>query len=280
VLRGLGYGIVHTRDGYAFENAPVVPSLSLTIPEVLTLALAADLARDGDVDTATLGAVMAKLEALMPRDALALLRRDLAARVGDDGGAAQRTETLRIVQQARLQGRRVRITYETAMRGGARTERVVEPYHVQRHYNRFWMLTAYDHRRGAVIDFKLNRIHAAELLDERYTVPADFDIVAYRGGTWGLLRGEAGAPVDIELLFSAEAGRWVQEEDWSVPLTVEPCPDGSVRVRLRAGITPEMVKWILGYGPDCRVLTPDTLRNQVHTIAEATVELYGNQKVD
>ena len=47
---------------------------------------------------------------------------------------------------------RVRILYETGMRGGARSERVVEPYHLQR-YGRFWILIAYDHLRKEVRDF-------------------------------------------------------------------------------------------------------------------------------
>jgi predicted DNA-binding transcriptional regulator YafY len=168
------------------------------------------------------------------------------------------------------------MVYETGMRGGARSERVVEPYHLQR-YGRFWILIAYDHLRQAVRDFKVDRIRAAVLLEEHYTIPDDFDVATYRGTAWGLLRGEAGAPVDVELLFTAQAGRWVQEEDRGVPLTVESRPDGSVLVRLRVGITDEMVHWILGYGPECRVLAPDTLRHRVRTMAEETVGLYREQ---
>ena len=277
VLRhGLGYHIDRTRDGYVIQGAPIVPRLTLTMPEVLALALAAGLARDsGDVDTITLGAAIAKLEALVPPDMLSLLRRELA-RGRSNSTAARRSETLALLERAWLERRRVRMVYETGMRGGARSERVVEPYHLQR-YGRFWILIAYDHLRQAVRDFKVDRIRAAVLLEEHYTIPDDFDVATYRGTAWGLLRGEAGAPVDVELLFTAQAGRWVQEEDRGVPLTVESRPDGSVLVRLRVGITDEMVRWILGYGPECRVLAPDTLRQRVRTMAEETVGLYRDE---
>jgi predicted DNA-binding transcriptional regulator YafY len=235
---------------------------------VLALALAAGLARDsGDVDTVTLGAVIAKLEALVPPDTLSLLRRELARGRGNST-AARRSETLALLERAWLERRRVRMVYETGMRGGARSERVVEPYHLQ-HYGRFWILIAYDHLRQAVRDFKVDRIRAAVLLDEHYTIPDDFDLATYRGTTWGLLRGVAGHPVDVELLFSPQAGRWVQEEDWGVPLAIEIRTDGHVLVRMRIGITPEMVRWLLWYGSDCTILAPDSLRQLVRETADA-----------
>ncbi len=46
--------------------------------------------------------------------------------------------------------------------------------------------------------------------------------------------------------------------------------------RLTAGVTPEMVRWILGYGPHCRVLSPDELREQVRAIAQEVVNLHDN----
>lgn len=257
------------------RGAPSLPPLVLTPPEVLALALAVGLARDsGDVDTVTLGAVLAKLEALVPSEMLPLLRRDLAGGIGA-GTVVRRSGTLALLQHAHLESRRVRIVYETGMRGGARSQRIVEPYHLQ-HYGRFWVLIAYDHLRREVRDFKVDRIRTATLLDERYTIPDDFDVAAYRGTAWGLLRGVAEEPVDVELLFTAQAGRWVQEEDRGVPLTVEEQADGHVLVRFRAGVTDETARWILGFGPECRVLAPDSLREQVRSMAGETAALYEN----
>ena len=271
LLRGCGYAIRHTPGGYIFEHAPTLPALSLSVPEVLTLALAAGLARDaGDVDTATLGAALAKLEALVPPGALGLLRRELA-RTGEDDDAARRAEVLQALQQARMERRQARIVYETGMRGGARSERVIEPYHLQR-YGRFWLIVAHDHMRGAVRDFKLDRIKAVTLLDGRYTIPESFDLAAYRGATWGVLRGEDSGPADVELLFTARAGRWAKEEDRGIALRFEEQADGNIVARMCVGVTDEMVRWILGFGSDCRVLAPDWLRERVRTMAAETAQ--------
>ena len=43
-------------------------------------------------------------------------------------------------------------------------------------YVRSWQLIAYCHKRQAVIEFKVDRIRQADLLDEPYTMPVDFDL--------------------------------------------------------------------------------------------------------
>lgn len=279
LLRAIGYETTRTVDGYAFTRTPALPPIAFSLPEVLTLTLAAGLARDsGDIDTISLGVAMAQLEALVPPSARPLIRFELLQHEARNRPADQRRVILETLQLAWLEQRQVRIVYATASRDGDVTERVVEPYHLQRHYGRFWTLIAFDHHRHAVREFKLSRIRGAALLDEGYTIPDDFSVTAYRGETWGLLRGTAGAPVDVELLFSPQAGRWVQEEDRPTPLTTETLPDGHVLVRLHTGITAETLRWILWYGPDCRVLAPESLRQQVRAMAEATMNVYGGKQ--
>ena len=81
LLRGLGYEITRTATGYALACTPALPPVTLALPEVLALTLAAGLARDsGDIDTASLGAALAQLEALMPPAARPLVRQELLQR--------------------------------------------------------------------------------------------------------------------------------------------------------------------------------------------------------
>ncbi len=277
VLRhGLGYQIRRTVDGYVIDGAPVLPPLALTMPEVLTLAVAAGLARDsGGVDPATLGAVMAKLEALVPPNVLALLRRDVAKSASTPSvQQARLAPFIALVQQALLERRRLRIVYETGSRNWERTERTVEPYYLQRHYGRFWILTAYDHRRKQVLNFKLSRIREASLLDERYTIPDDFDLAGMHRDTWGVMVTPDVQPFEVKLLFSVQAGHWLQEEDWSSPMTLEAQPDGSVVASLHTRVTPEFIRWILWHGPDCRVLEPASLRDRVREALDEAARAY------
>ncbi len=280
MLRGLGYEITHSKtDGYAFARTPALPPVLFSLPDVLALTLAAELARDsGDVDTASLGAALAHLLNTLPKAGRPLLQRELERREKDARSNVARRAMLELVQRARLERRQARIVYATAMRGGAIGERVIEPYAVYP-YERSWMVTAYDHYREKLLDFKIDRIHAVELLDTTYTIPTSFDLAAYRGQSWGIMRGVGGKPVSVELLFDEEGGRWVQEERRTEPLTFEPRADGQVLVRLATTMTPEFVRWIIWYGPHCRVLAPEELRATVRAALRQTLAFYDEENV-
>ncbi|MGQ9598293.1 MAG: helix-turn-helix transcriptional regulator [Anaerolineae bacterium] len=152
--------------------------------------------------------------------------------------------------------------YETRSRDGEISEQVVHPYHIMP-YVRSWQLIAYCERRSQVLMFKVDRIHEATLLDERYRLPADFDLEAYLGTTWGLMRGEGGEAVNVVLRFEPEAGRWVAEEYWHSSQQIEEQADGSVLFRLHIAITPEFVNWLLYYGRRVQVLEPAWLGERV-----------------
>jgi predicted DNA-binding transcriptional regulator YafY len=159
---------------------------------------------------------------------------------------------LTLLHRALAERRQVRIRYVTASRGGEVKERVVEPYHIMP-YGRSWHLIAYDHLRQEVIQFKVDRVQEAELLETTYTIPADFDLDAYLGDAWGVMRGASREPERVVLLFEPEAGRWVAEEIWHKSQISEMLPDGRVLVKFCVGITPEMVNWLLYYGSRERV---------------------------
>ena len=94
-------------------------------------------------------------------------------------------------------------------------------------------------------------------------MPRDFDLDTYMGDAWGLMRGAAGEPEPVELLFEPEACRWVTEETWHHSQQSERLPDGRVRVTFHVGITPEMVSWLLYYGSRVQVVKPTWLRERV-----------------
>jgi len=139
-------------------------------------------------------------------------------------------------------------------------------------YGRSWHLIALDHRREEVLQFKVDRVKEAELLDTLYTVPPDFDANAYLGDAWGLMRGAATAAETVVLLFEPEAGRWVAEEQWHHSQQSETLPGGCVRVTFHVGVTPEMVSWLLYYGPRVRVVEPGWLAERVREEHRKAVE--------
>lgn len=111
--------------------------------------------------------------------------------------------------------------------------------------------------------FKVDRIRKAQLLDEFFTRPVDFDPETYLGQSWGIMRGEARDPEDVVLHFDTEAGNWVAEEYWHPSQTIEYLPDGSIKFMLHIAVTPEFINWILYYGERVTVVSPQWLRDEV-----------------
>ncbi len=271
LLRGLGYETTRSLHGYAFARTPALPAVQLSLPEAIALLLAADLALEqGTSDAATLGAALAQLQAQMPPAARRLVRRDVPAQQPGAGSREHRRKMLELLQVSWLEQRCVRMIYKTGSRDAAVTERMIEPYDVFP-YQRAWMVAAFDHHRGEIRTFNVDRVQAAKLLDETYAIPKTYNRATYQGANWGILRGEGSAPIPIALQFDAESARWVQEEHRDERMTFEALPAGITIARITVGITPELVRWILWYGPHCRVLEPHELRTQVRALAEQTV---------
>lgn len=262
IRHGLKLALRNDGDGYYFEHLPHLPTTTYSFSEALALLTAARAAQAiPGVNSAELAAAIARLEALFP-DALRPMLREATEKLPSQAAAGQRQTMLTILHRAWIERRQVRIAYATGSRAGEIGQRVVEPYHILP-YGRSWHLIAYDHKRGEVLQFKVDRVRAAVLLETTYVIPADFDVDVYLGHSWGIMRGAAGEPETVELLFEPEAGRWVMEETWHRSQQSEVLPDGRVRVTFYVGITPEMVSWLLYYGARVQVVAPAWLRERV-----------------
>jgi predicted DNA-binding transcriptional regulator YafY len=130
-------------------------------------------------------------------------------------------------------------------------------------YGRSWYLVAYDHHRQDILQFKIDRVQEAEILDTAYIIPSDFDLDTYLGDAWGMMRGTEYPPEEVSLLFEPQAGKWVSEEVWHKSQRIELLEDGRVRMNFFVGITPEMESWLLYYGEQVLVEKPDWLREKV-----------------
>ncbi len=273
IREGLRLELSHDAEGYFFEQLPRLPTTNYTFSEALALLLAARAAQAiPGINSAELAAAIGRLESLFPPDMADLLRQT-ADRLPKSASAPHRQEMLGLLWRALAEHRQVCITYATASRNAELSERVIEPYHLLP-YVRSWQVIAYDHRRKAVREFKIDRIMRAELLETTYTIPSTFDVEAYLGDSWGLMRGAAAEPEEVELVFEPEAGRWVAEEQWHKSQRVEALPDGRVRLTFHIGITPEFVSWLLYYGARVEVVKPFRLRDQIVKEARMITERY------
>jgi predicted DNA-binding transcriptional regulator YafY len=91
---------------------------------------------------------------------------------------------------------------------------------------------------GALRTFKLERVRNAELTEDTFEVPEDFDGVELLGRAWGVMYGE-GEPVRIKLRFNASVSKRVRETTWHGSQQSTETPEGLeqfARSRGRHGI--------------------------------------------
>ncbi len=112
------------------------------------------------------------------------------------------------------------------------------------------------------------RVHAVERFrraerrrDARFEVPAAFSLDAFFAGAFGIFPG--GAPEPLSLVFDEAVAALVRGRRYHPSQTTRRLPDGRVRMRLCLPVSPEVVSWLVGWGPRVEVEAPASLQERV-----------------
>ncbi len=241
------------------EPAGVTRPLRLTVDEALALVVALR--------------ALAETPGLDERDAVdrALAKVELAA--GAAAGPADRVEVsvggessvLPVVRGALEAGRALHLSYYVPGRDET-TERDVDPMRLLLVEGRSYV-EAWCRRAEGVRLFRLDRIADVSVLDEPSAPPAG---VQSRDLTQGLFRP---GPDDLLVTLALRPGAaWVA--DYHPCESVVESPDGGLTVRLRARDTGWVRRLALRLGDQGRVLSPDSLADQVRADAQAALAAY------
>ena len=117
------------------------------------------------------------------------------------------------------------------------------------------------------------RIRSLRETGRRFDRPADFRIGDYLDGSFHAMRGEGG-PRRVRLRFTDEAARYVKLRQWHPSQKIRERRDGTLELTLTVSHLLEVRRWILGYGPECEVLEPAELREQVREGLRKSLDLY------
>lgn len=121
--------------------------------------------------------------------------------------------------------------------------------------------------------YKLERIEHAELTRTPFEVPSDFDGPALLAKAWGVMYGDE-EPVQIRLRFSHWVTNRVKETVWHPTQQITDIPDGC-EWTATIGDMVEIANWVRGWGADCEVLEPLSLREDLAKEARRLAHMYG-----
>ena len=244
------FGLVRTR---------YLATIRLSFHEALALVLAGLLlSRTIDERNVHVIAALRRLATIMPDSLTAQLER-AADRVQGRGDGQQQVGVLEAIAEGWATGRKVRVQYRSPRSGEVRP-RIIAPYAVEPTAAGIYVI-GHDAWAGAIRTFKVERLERAEILDECYTVPADFDPESYLATSWGIMTSQE--MFEVVLRFSASAAPHVRERCWHPTQRIETAPDGGCLLRVQVSEPMEMQPWIRSWGAQVEVLSPDWLRERV-----------------
>lgn len=266
-LTQLGIPVAATRGrygGYRLDPDARIPPLLLTDNEavavVLGLAAADQLGMTSEVPAAAVA--LAKVHRLLPQR-LSPVLGEVQEAVGfplqpRTAGVRPASPVLLLLSRATRERRRV-VLSDRSWRGSA-PPRQVDPYGLVYHRGG-WYLTGHDHRRSHLATFRVDRIGAVDLAEERFTVPDGFDPVAH------VTRTAAGAAEwEVEVLLEADpvqARRRVPETMAELTVTAD-----GVLLRARVARLEPVAPLLAGLGWPFAILKPAELRGVVRRYAD------------
>ncbi|MBL7066002.1 MAG: WYL domain-containing transcriptional regulator [Anaerolineae bacterium] len=255
-------------EGASFDLLPV----HLTLNEASVLYLAARLlARYSDEYNPIIAHALAKLASAMPEAIAAHIHHtitSLAYRPKNRTFA----RVLETIALGWATGRKARIWHQAAGSENVH-DYLFSPYFLEPSSVGYATYAiGYSSWFEDVHTFKLERISQAELTDETFEIPEDFDGAKLLGSAWGVMFGDE--VEEVILRFSPQVTRRVKESVWHPSQDLEDCDDGGCTLRLWVAHPLEMKPFIRGWGEHCEVLSPEWLRREIAEEMRRAAEVY------
>jgi proteasome accessory factor B len=277
-LERQGAGLYKDGRRWKLDHRRVLYSVRFTPYELAALFIAVRLLfRYSDEHNPYVGKALGKLS-----DSLAMYSPMVSEQIALTAQATESrpprpeyVEAFEALTRGWIERRKVCITYEAAA-GSRRTTRVFSPYFIEPSgigYATYAI--GFDELRQKVRTLKLDRMHEAQVLDERFDIPAPGELQAKLANAWAVVWGDESH--EDRLRFSAQVAWRIRESTWHPSQQIETAPDGSCILSVRIGSLLEIRPWIRQWGADVEVLEPKTLRAEMTAEAQKLSQLYGLQ---
>ncbi|MDV2682754.1 YafY family protein [Alkalihalophilus lindianensis] len=180
------------------------------------------------------------------------------------------TTYLEIVQQAVLENRKSTIVYKKL--NDQESERTVEPLGLVAKSNKWYLIAKHEnHFRN----YRVSRIVSATILDEAFKRPTNFHLINYwEESKTDFIRRLPEYVVGVEVKSTmiprmTFTSKFIHSID-----TKQISKEGWTHVSLTFNDKQEAIEYILGFGNQIRVITPENLIEELLDSAQAVIRLY------
>jgi predicted DNA-binding transcriptional regulator YafY len=245
-----------------------IPNFSIHKPDILTPKELTDLyeflasARNVEMMNIDpdLRKIIEKIEGKIERHNEAAKKSAISYKTGPE---AEGWYFVKFIQKAILEQRPLQIEYRKYA-DGAKNERIeIHPHLLKRWDNRFYALTSVAEK--GLRQYGLDRIQSVSILDNRKYIPCPLvDPEDYYRHIIGVTN-DTSAPIEtIELLFLPPMAYYMKRKPWHHSQKIvnkRPAgyPKGSMIIRYRLKVNPELVALILSYSDSVKILGSENL---------------------
>ena len=267
----LDYGIMEEERGgktYYYADKYTLKNVDLTIEDLASLAFARELLKG--YDHLKMGHHAISFIDKIVDNSASLNKKQFEKlsghfkqvnAVGGEDNVDEKTEM--IIQNAIDNRNKLDIEYYS-FSSDESTKRIIHPYGLVM-LDSYLGVEAYCELRKEVRRFRVSRIRKIKVLDDHY----DEDIPQENRKAFISMSGDDAE--EIELLFLGESIRYVKEYEAKKAMRLEERADG-LHFYQKSAVTPDVLRWIRGFGPEIKVISPEWLKKQLRDEAKKVLE--------
>lgn len=182
----------------------------------------------------------------------------------------EKVHAFKIVQQAVLDQRKLRIDYEQA--NGVQKERFIEPFGLVAKGNKWYLVAA---RNGEMRNYRVSRIRHAKVEHETFQKPPHFNLAAY----WKQSKAAFVQKLpnyDVQVEIHPDIMKRINFTGKFVKIIKADNPNGDkwIPATLRFDDQQEAIAFILGFANKIKVLSPKDLPEKVVSLAKSVIDFY------
>jgi proteasome accessory factor B len=285
-LRQAGYPIeLDEQRHYSLGRDFFLPPLALSLEESLALlVLAQDIAAKQQVPYLSAAeTAFRKIKQQLPpsvKEELGLFDQRVAVRLTKRSPSEEIKDPYLRVRDAISRCRKLSCKYESRSKSSAAEqaaknakgdeEFLFRPYALL-WIERAWYTVGHHEGRGEVRTLRLSRFSQIKPTDHPYAIPENFRVDDYFGRAWRMIKGPRH---EVTIRFDADFAETIADTHWHSTQETEWQDDGSLLFKVTVDGLDEIVWWVLGMGPHCRVIEPQELADRVKQLAADVVTRY------
>lgn len=152
----------------------------------------------------------------------------------------------------------IRAEYQTFT--GRTSSYDLQPYHLLAYHGN-WYVLARNMAKDQIATFALSRFRHVSPVGNTFNRPNDFDPATYIRQAFGITGGEK--TLKVQLLFEPKLAVYITERQWHPTQKFKTRSDGKLEMRMETTGRKELIRWILSWMPDVKVLEPLSLRGRI-----------------